>query len=41
MGDEKSTKRAGLGAEIATRIAVGLSVRALWAVIRELVFPRS
>ncbi|MEU6064665.1 hypothetical protein ABZ864_09215 [Streptomyces sp. NPDC047082] len=41
MGDKESTPRAGLRAEMAKRIAVALGVRALWAVIVEVFFPRS
>ncbi|MEV6667561.1 hypothetical protein [Streptomyces nigra] len=38
MADEpSSTKRAKIIRELATRVAVALSVRALWAVIVELV----
>ncbi|MFI6338088.1 hypothetical protein [Streptomyces sp. NPDC050535] len=40
MADEASTKRAELRAELAKRIAIGLSVRALWAVIAEVLFHR-
>ncbi|MFI0906783.1 hypothetical protein ACH4TE_25155 [Streptomyces sioyaensis] len=37
MGDdEKSTRRAALWPEMAKRLTVALSVRALWAVIVEL-----
>lgn len=39
MADQPSTKRAKVFRELATRIAVALSVRALWAVIVELVRP--
>ncbi|MDU0302449.1 MULTISPECIES: hypothetical protein [Streptomyces] len=37
MADEPSTKRAKILRELAARVAVALSVRALWAVIVELV----
>jgi hypothetical protein len=37
MADEPSTKREKVLRELATRVAVALSVRALWAVIVELV----
>lgn len=36
MGDRKSNRRGKLSAELTKRIAIGLSVRALWAVIVEL-----
>ncbi|MFB7338390.1 hypothetical protein [Streptomyces adustus] len=36
MGDKESTKRAKVVRELAARVAVALSVRALWAVIVEL-----
>lgn len=35
MGDRKSARRARLVAELAKRIVVALSVRALWAFIVE------
>ncbi|MGW7824849.1 hypothetical protein ACWGLF_44050 [Streptomyces puniciscabiei] len=37
MADEPSTKRAKVARELATRVVVALSVRALWAIILELV----
>ncbi|WP_263406790.1 hypothetical protein [Streptomyces kanamyceticus] len=36
MADKPSSKRAGIKREIAIRVAAGLGVRALWAVIIEL-----
>jgi hypothetical protein len=41
MADKSSTKRAELRAEIAKRVVIALSVRALWAVIAEVFFHRS
>ncbi|MFJ4585119.1 hypothetical protein [Streptomyces echinatus] len=37
MADEPSSNRAKVFRELATRVVVALSVRALWAVIVELV----
>ncbi|WP_405804857.1 hypothetical protein [Streptomyces sp. NBC_01187] len=36
MADKKSSKRSKVARELAQRVAVSLSVRALWAVIVEL-----
>lgn len=36
MADKSSPKRAGVTQELAIRVAAGLGVRALWAVIIEL-----
>lgn len=36
MADQPSTNRAKFAREVASRVAVALSVRALWAVIVEL-----
>ncbi|MFJ9892703.1 hypothetical protein ACIQPR_05155 [Streptomyces sp. NPDC091280] len=41
MADDPSTKKAELKKEIAQRFAIGLSVRALWAVIAELFLHHS
>ncbi|MFG3282330.1 hypothetical protein [Streptomyces sp. NPDC048111] len=35
MSDDKSSHRARLAGELLKRFAVALSVRALWAVVRE------